>query len=141
MISIPFNLEYPKDSGIDTFDADVCLFGITYPENYIPEYDHHAIIRINNALVDEKTWFRQNQQMFSTSNQLPNSFLHNGQNDLYISLPGDTPMENEEVALDYFDLKYWREYKTDKDYLKFTKPQDRPFGLYQFQLYNFSNEF
>ncbi len=140
MISIPFQLEYPKDSGIDTFDADVCLFGITYPKNYIPEYDHHAIIRMNSSLIDEKTWFRQNQQMFSTSNELPNSFLHNGQNDLYISLPGDTPMENEKVALDYFDVNYWREYKTDQDYLKFTKPKDRPFGLYQFQLYNFSSD-
>ncbi len=140
MISVPFELEYPKDSGIDTYDVDACLFGITYPKDPIPEYDHHAIIRINTALIDDKTWYRQNQQMFSSHNELPNSFLNHGENDFYISLPGDTPMDNEKVALDYFDINYWREYKTDKDYLKFTKPQDRPFGLYQFQLYNFSSD-
>jgi hypothetical protein len=55
-------------------------------------------------------------------------------------MPGDTQSGSREVILlDYIDLTYWREFKTDTDYLKFTKPSNRPYGLYQFELDGFTS--
>ncbi|MBI9030788.1 hypothetical protein JEZ13_02120 [bacterium] len=135
---VPFNLQYPADLNINKIDAKVSLFGLTYSDTNIN--DHHAIVRLNQGIIDTKVWTGQTEQIFESSDLIPNSFLTHGENYLYISLTGDTPNgENETVAFDYLNLTYWREYKTDEDWIKFKKPKNKGYGLYQFVLGGFQN--
>lgn len=136
----PFELQYPHDIFMRGFTADVCLVGSTVKED--AEFpDHHARVRINSAFIEANKWFGQREQMFANSGFLSNQYLDHGKNYLYIDLPGDTEAgDMEAVLLDYFSVTYWREYKTDTDYLEFGKPSHRPLGLYQFQLENFSTD-
>lgn len=137
---IPFELEYPIDSTIRTFSAKVALHGLTYSETLTSgQFDHSAIVRLNQSMINSHTWVGQTEKIFQNSSPIPNSFLRHGTNHLYVSLPGNTPMgDREQVLLDYAQLKYWRQYKTDKNQIKFTKPSNRPSGLFQFQIEGFS---
>ena len=140
---IPFELQYPHASTIRQFDAEVCLYGSTFnPYNYT-EINHFAQIFINNSFIDQKEWFGQNEQILSSDSlalPLPNQRLTHGTNNLYVSIPGLLGIDNEQVLLDYFEISYWREYKTDEDFIKFQKPQHKPLGLFQFELENFSSD-
>jgi hypothetical protein len=134
-----FNLEHPHQTHLRSFSATVCLTGLTYlRDSNIP--DHRARVRINSSFINDHTWFGQSNQLFTNASPLPNTYLQHGENFLYIDLPGTTPSGNEErILLDYFQITYWREYKTDSDYIRFKRPSNRPLGLYQFELDNFSN--
>jgi len=137
----PFELQYPDQRPSKRFTAQACLFSITFNENNYNQINHSALTNINSSLIDQHEWNGQAEQMFSNSdNPLPNSFLYHGANNLYISLPGIPGIENQQVLLDYFDVTYWQLYKTDTDKMKFTEPQDKPLGLFQFELDNFSND-
>jgi hypothetical protein len=140
---VPITLEYPYASASRYFDAKAVLYGSThfeppvYPANV---YDHHAQVRVNSALVDDMYWYYQSECVFEKNGELPNSDLVNGTNQLYVSLPGDTPYSDREgIWLDNFEITYWREYKTSIDEMRFTKPQDRPAELFQYELDNFSS--
>lgn len=137
---IPFELQYPKDSTIRTGSAKVMLHGLTYSDQIIPgQFDHDATVRINQAMINSHSWVGQNEKLFTNQNPIPNSFFTHGTNYLYISLSGNTVMgDREQVMLDYADITYWREYKTNQDWISFTKPSNRPGGLFQFQLEGFS---
>ncbi len=134
-----FELQYPHDIFMRGFSANVSIVGST--DKTDAEFpDHHARVRINAAFIEANKWFGQREQMFTNREFLSNQYLDHGTNYLYIDLPGDTEAGDlEAVMLDYFDITYWREYKTDTDYLEFGKPPHRPLGLYQFHLENFSN--
>lgn len=138
---VPFELQYPKDTTIRAFSTKISLYGLTYMEGLpFNQYDHKATIRINQSLISTRSWRDQREEIFENDNPLPNSYLNHGTNYCYISLNGETPMgDREQVMLDYIELTYWREYKTSEDFIKFTKPSNRPFGLYQFQLEGFSS--
>lgn len=138
---IPFELQYPKDTTIRTFSTTVSLFGLTYMESLpFGQFDHKATIRLNQSLINTQSWVGQTEKVFENQIPIPNSYLHHGTNYYYISMNGDTPMGNrEQILLDYIELKYWREYKTSEDYIKFSKPSNRPFGLYQFKIDGFSS--
>jgi hypothetical protein len=141
-----FGLQYPHNQVSKKFTASVCLFGSTYtlygpgqPAN--PNIlDHHAIVRINSVLINDHKWNGQREKCFESYEPENNSNLVHGINSLYISLPGLSVAPLEQVLLDNFSVTYWREYKTDTDYLNFTKPDDKPLGLYQFELSNFTEE-
>lgn len=134
----PFRLEYPHDTYMRGLNAKVCLVGSTDLRSALP--DHHARVRINSAFIEANKWHGQREQIFENRQFTSNHYLNHGINYLYVDLPGDTPAGNmEAMFLDYFTLTYWREYKTDTDYIKFTKPSHRPLGLYNFQLENFSS--
>ncbi|MDZ4183026.1 MAG: C25 family cysteine peptidase, partial [Candidatus Cloacimonadaceae bacterium] len=137
---IPIELQYPRDSTIRTASAKVALFGLTYSETLLPgQWDHEASVRINQAMINSHTWTGQTEKIFYNQNPIPNSFLRHGTNHIYISLSGNTASgDREQVLLDYVEIKYWREYKTDQDWIKFSKPSNRPAGLYQFQVEGFS---
>ncbi len=138
---VSFDLQYPIDSTIRTASAKVALFGLTYSETLIPgQYDHEASVRINQAMINTHTWVGQTEKIFYNQNPIPNSFLRHGSNQMYISLSGNTVSgDREQVLLDYLELTYWRQYKTDEDKIKFSKPSNRPAGLYQFQVEGFSS--
>jgi hypothetical protein len=90
-------------------------------------------------MINTHSWVGQNEKLFTNQNPIPNSFFTHGTNYLYISLSGNTIMgDREQVMLDYADITYWREYKTSQDWISFTKPSNRPGGLFQFQLEGFS---
>jgi hypothetical protein len=139
---VPFQLEYPYESTSRFYDAKVVLYGSTHyqpPEYPADIYDHHASVRINAGLVGDKWWYYQSQCDFINNGHLLNSQLVHGANQLYISLPGDTGYGDlESVWFDYLEMTYWRQYKTDKDEMAFTKPQDLNPRLFQYELDNFS---
>lgn len=138
---VPVRLQYPLDSDIQKGSAKVSLQGLTYV-NKLPEgqFDHDATIRINQSMIASHSWAGQTEQVFVADKTITNSFLKHGENSVYISLSGNTPSgNNEQVLLDYINLTYWREYKTDEDFIKFSKPSNRPNGLYQFEVHGFSS--
>ena len=137
---IPFNIQYPYPSMIKMYNAEINIIGATHLENPSSP-DHHAYVRINSSLINEHFWYQQSKQSFVNSSPIPNDFLNHGTNNLYISLPGDTPAgDREQVILDELKLAYWRQYKTNTDYIRFTKPQDEENGLFQFEVENLSSE-
>ncbi len=135
---IPFSLQYPHMSSTRRFHASVMLMGSTHPDEVDP--DHHAVVRINSTMIGTKWWDGQSEKLFEDEAFLANSYLTHGENYLYISLAGDTGAEQEQVLLDYFDLTYWRLYQTDEDVIRFTKPSNRPFGVYQFEIQGFKSD-
>lgn len=137
---IPFDLQYPKDSTVRTASAKAVLHGLTYAESLQPgQFDHEATVRINQAMVNTHTWVGQTEKIFNNQNPIANSYFHHGTNNMYISLTGNTVSgTREQVLLDYLELTYWREYKTSQDKIKFSKPSNRPPGLYQFEIEGFS---
>lgn len=144
MRAVPFELEYPMPSDIKSADVKVSLWGATYtrlPGSQWPNtniLDHHALVYVNDALINNHMWNGQREKIFTNTQPVINSVLNHGSNNLYITLPGIQGIENEQVLLDYIEISYWREYKTDNDMIKFSKPQDMPNGLYQFELENFT---
>ncbi len=138
--ALTFNLDYPINATTRYFSSKISLFGITYNLSSMT-FDHHAIIRMNAALIDQHTWSGQKEQIFQNETALANMFLTDGTNFLYIDLPGDgSSGPKEQIYLDYFDVTYWREFKTRNNYLEFTKPSNKPLGLYQFELKNFTRQ-
>lgn len=138
---IPFELQYPKDSTVRTAQVKASLYGLTYAES-VPsgQYDHNATVRINEAMINTYNWVGQKEQIFYNAGPVANSYFRHGTNHMYISLAGNTVSgDREQVLLDYLELTYWREYQTSEDMIKFTKPSNRPSGLYQFEVGGFSN--
>lgn len=138
---IPIQLQYPKETTTRNASAKISLMGLTYSDELGPnEYDHEASIRLNQAMINTHSWIGQTEKIFENATPISNTFLFHGTNNLYISLSGNTVMgDREQVMLDYAELTYWREYKTDLDYIKFTKPSNLPSDLYQFELQGFSS--
>jgi len=138
---VPIELQYPKDTTTRYASAKICLMGLTYSETLTSgQFDHEASIRLNQAMINTLTWIGQTEKIFQNQTEISNTALRHGVNNLYIALSGNTVMGDEEqVLLDWAEIKYWREYKTDQDYIKFTKPSNLPDGLYQFEVGGFSN--
>ncbi len=137
----PFELQYPDQRPTKRFTAQACLFSLTFNEDNYSQINHSAQININSSQIDQHEWNGQAEQMFDNiDNPLSNSYLFHGENNMYVNLPGIPGIENQQVMLDYFDVTYWREYKTDTDKMKFTEPQDEDLGLFQFELNNFSSD-
>ncbi|MEA1972735.1 MAG: C25 family cysteine peptidase [Candidatus Cloacimonadota bacterium] len=136
LVSVGFDLEYPSTYGNKRCSATAAFMGVTYRDASF--FDHHAIIRLNSDYIEDISWEDQGRKI-AQNDSIYNAVLNHGSNQLNISMPGDTEIDgNEQIALDYFDLSYWREYKTDSDLLKFSKPSDEDLGLFQFELNNFS---
>lgn len=138
---IPFELQYPKDSIIRTASVKASLYGLTYAQSVPPgQYDHEATVRINSAMINTQSWNGQTEKIFYNQNPVSNSFLRHGTNQLYISLSGNTVSgDREQVLFDYMELTYWREYRTSEDKIRFSKPSNRPAGLYQFEVTGFND--
>jgi hypothetical protein len=136
---IPVELQYPKDSNIRYASAKVSL--TYYPGNLgANQFDHEATVRLNSAMINTHTWKNQSEKVFNNSSPIPNSFLRHGTNNFYISLSGNTVMtDKEQIMLDYATITYWREYRTDTDYIKFSKPSTSSNNLMQFEVSGFSN--
>jgi len=145
----PFEIQYPHQSAIRNLNAKICLFGTSYLEDdlsteEINEYEdidnHRAQVHINSSLINQMDWWGQNEQIFENTNTIQNLHLNHGLNDLYIGVPGIPGINTEQQVFDYFDLTYWREYKTDEDFIRFCKPQNKPLDLYQFEIDGFSDD-
>ncbi|MDP8268985.1 MAG: C25 family cysteine peptidase [Candidatus Tenebribacter davisii] len=137
----PFELQYPDQRPSKRYTAQICLYSATFNKHNYSQINHSALININSSQIDQNEWNGQTEQMFNNYDEpLMNSLLFHGENNMYINLPGIPGIENQQVLLDYFDIDYWREYKTDSDKMEFSEPQDKPLGLFQFELENFSSD-
>jgi hypothetical protein len=139
---IPFELQYPINANTKYITVQVMLHGLTYAAGVgANQYDHNATVRINEAMIGTHNWVGQTEQLFQNDALIANSYLRHGTNNMYISLAGNTVSgDKEQVLLDYMDIKYWRQYRTSEDRIKFTKPSNRPAGLYQFEVGGFSSD-
>lgn len=139
---VPFELQYPFYSVVRTAEVKVALYGLTYSTSVGPgQYDHEATVRINEAMINSQSWIGQTEKIFENAGPVANSYFRHGTNHMYISLSGNTvSLNKEQILLDWLELKYWREYRTSEDKIKFSKPSNRPAGLYQFEVEGFSNE-
>jgi hypothetical protein len=89
-------------------------------------------------MINSHTWIGQTEKIFVNQSPISNTFLQHGINNLYISLSGNTEMEDrEQVMLDWAEIKYWREYKTDLDYIKFTNLPTVPMVFINLKLAGF----
>jgi hypothetical protein len=137
----PFQLQYPDQRPTKRYTAKACLFSLTFNKDNYYQINHSAQININTSQIGQHEWNGQAEQMFENlNNPIPNSYLFHGENNIYVILPGIPDIENQQVLLDYFDITYWREYKTNTDEMKFTEPQNEDLGLFQFELNNFSTD-
>lgn len=138
--AFPFEIQYPIESNSRRFVANVCMFGLTYNPNNYEQINHTIQININETLIDIDEWYGQSETILGNAdNPIVNLHLHHGENILYINSPGTAGISTESALLDYMELSYWREYKTDTDYLHFQRPPDSPAGIFQFEIENFSN--
>jgi len=135
---IPIELQYPEETTIRTFTAAITVFGSTYDPDYYNQPNHLASININSASINNISWGGQTEMVFQNLIPQQNSLLYHGENLVYINMPGLPGIPYDQILLDNIDITYWREYKTDEDRIKFTKPQNKPFGLFQFELDNFT---
>jgi len=140
MKSWTFELHDPQRTVYKAYTAKVCLWGLTQMSGLqYNEYDHFAKVGINSYLINQHYWKGQKEQIFESAQPRPNINLLNGENHLYVNLPGLEGISTETALLDYFEISYWREFKAYEDYLEFQKPVDSPYAIYQFQISNFSN--
>ncbi len=135
-----FQLHDPIRTEYKTYTAKVVVWGLSQIAGLPPnQNDHFAVVSINTDLVNQHYWKGQKEKVFESASPRPNTNLFNGDNYLYISLPGLEGISTESCLLDYFEISYWREFKAYEDYLEFEKPVDTRYGLYQFQIDNFTS--
>lgn len=120
-------------AGAHTAHIDAQLVGWTYDASVNP--DHHARIYVNGNLVGEQWWDGQVFQLLSFD--FPQSYLVSGTNSIVVELPADTGSSLELVLIDWFDIRYQREYQAQGDVLFFGGDAA---GNWEYQVDGFSSE-
>ncbi len=145
MVSLPFYLAYPDTTNIQPLTMTAAFQGITHLDgtNGSPNVpnEHQAELFINQTHVLSTTWDGQNSRIVNvgTSANIPQSVLHNGSNEfrVYDANPGNIAVAT--LAFNWAELSYQRLYVADKDYLKFTVPDNAQPGYYNFLIQHFQN--
>ncbi|MCL5021561.1 MAG: C25 family cysteine peptidase, partial [Bacteroidetes bacterium] len=103
--------------------------------------EHQAQLFINQEHVLNTSWNGQTTWIASVdaSLNIPQNILHHGYNSfrVYDANPGSTAVCT--LALNWVEIKYQRLYVADKDYLKFTIPDNAQPGYYSFTIRNFKS--
>ncbi len=144
MVTVPFYLAYPDTTNIQPLTLTAAFHGIThldgeggYPN--VPN-ENRAELFINQSHVLSTTWDSQTLQIVNVgaSANVPQNVLHHGANNLqiYDANPGNIAVAT--FAFNWLELRYQRLYVADKDYLKFTVPDNAQPGYYDFLIQNFS---
>jgi len=146
MKSLSFSLYNPAQINLETAQATikVALCGASYqsPKN---TSSHHSLIYINASQVGQAgingegnfDWKDQEERVITGT--MGNNKLNNGQNTIYISMPGDTDASLDKILLDYIDITYWREYTPYDGILEFNKPSFWDPQLFQFEINGFQS--
>jgi hypothetical protein len=145
MATVPFYLAYPDTTNVEPLTLTAAFHGITHLNgaNGSPNVpnEHQAELFINQTHVLNTTWDGQNLQIANVgdSNNIPQSILHNGNNNFQIfdANPGNIAVAT--FAFNWVELRYQRLYVADKDYIRFSTPDNAQAGYYNFLIQNFKN--
>ena len=135
MTNFTIKLYDPLQSNARSADVEICFFGETYASDENTG-EHHALSYINSSQIGSEYWYNQNEKIMTGT--MSNDKLNNGNNQIYISLPGDTDASYDRILLDYIDINYWRECIAHEDMLEFNKPTSYLPGLMQFEINEFT---
>jgi hypothetical protein len=80
--------------------------------------DHHLLVSVNGVPVANATFDGLVEKNLNIS--LPAGTLHEGENSLQLTLPGDTGVQYEMVNLDNFSITYQRTFQAQNGRLAFT---------------------
>lgn len=138
MSTAPFCLAYPDTTSIHPLTLTAAFQGITHFG--MPD-EHQAELFINDTHVLSAIWNNQTTKIanLGSSSSIPHSVLHNGYNNfkIYDANPGNLDICT--FAFNWAELRYQRLYVADKDYLKFTVPDNAQPGYYDFVIQQFNN--
>ncbi len=96
--------------------------------------DHHTIVTLNGyPLLDDK-W--DGRIFFNSQKSFPQSYLHEGINDISVLLPGDTDSNSDIHWINWFEITYCRDYVSHNDSLVFFGVGA---GQHQFEVQNFTS--
>jgi len=145
MVTVPFYLSYPDTTSIQPLLITAAFHGVTHldGQNGSPNVpnEHQAELFINQSHVLNTTWNGQTMQIaqVGADANIPQSVLHHGTNNfqVYDANPGTIAVTT--FAFNWVELKYQRLYVADKDYIRFTIPDNALPGFYNFTIQNFHN--
>ncbi|MDW8098552.1 MAG: C25 family cysteine peptidase [Anaerolineae bacterium] len=103
------------------------IWGVTKNDRITP--DHHVRIYVNRHLVQDARWDGTTELLESAS--FPQSYLMEGTNEIRIELPGDVSDATERIALNWFQLTYYRTFNTQGQYLEFSQDQS---GTWEYRI-------
>lgn len=109
----------------------VFFSGLGYDDGVTP--DHHALVYVNEHLVADAWW--DGQTAYSTTVDLPQTYLVNGANRLRVEAPGDSGALFDAIGVNSFTVSYQRLYRAAGDTLSFAQGQP---GSWQFNLSGFT---
>ncbi len=135
MTNFTIQLYDPLQTNARSAEVKICFFGETYSSDENTG-EHHALSYINSSQIGSEYWYNQNEKIMTGT--MSNDKLNNGNNQIYISLPGDTDASYDRILLDYIDINYWRECIAHEDMLEFNKPTSFSPGLMQFEINEFT---
>ena len=98
-----------------TADLELVVWGVT---NFPETPDHHLVVSVNGVAVADQLMEGLVEQTLKI--QLPAGVLKEGANTLQLTLPGDTGVDWDMVALDKYSIKYQRAFKAQDGRLTFT---------------------
>lgn len=145
MVTVPFYLAFPDTISIQPLVLTAAFHGITHLDGtngspYVPN-EHQAELFINQTHVLSSTWSGQQLDVVNVgaSANIPQNLLHHGANNfqIYDANPGNIAVAT--FAFNWAELRYQRLYVADKDYIKFSTPDNAPAGYYNFLIQNFHN--
>ncbi len=146
MASVSFNLAYPDTTNIQPLTLTAAFQGITHFNGGSPGLpnvpnEHQAELFINQTHVLSSTWDGQITKIVSVgaSANIPQGVLHNGANNFEIYDANSGNIAVTTLAFNWAELHYQRLYIADKDYLKFSVPENAQPGYYNFLIQHFQN--
>ena len=97
---------------------------------------HHIRIDVNGVQAYENSW--QNRTLHAIDASIPAGTLHNGKNDIHVTLVNDTPGQNVDmVYLDWLAVRHHRQLVAQGNILMFNV--DTP-GAWQYRISGFSKD-
>jgi hypothetical protein len=110
----PFQVDGLANPG-ETTDLELVVWGVTdWPQNP----DHHLLVSVNGLQVATDTFDGLVEQTLRI--KLPAGLLHEGENTLKLTLPGDSGADWDMINLDSFSVTYSRLLQAREGHLAFT---------------------
>ncbi len=118
-----------------TYDLTVAFRGETYSQTV--EMDHHVQVRWNDFLAID-TYFSHQNALVASHGIATNYIYDAAPNELtFTALPVEGVSVNA-FYLDWFEVRYWRDYSVINDTLYFRNPQDMGVGDIRYELTGFA---
>jgi len=108
------------------------LYGASYTGD--GTWDHHAVILINDTVVDEAFW--NGQQVAEVETYIDTSLFNEGENWVSVQLPNDTGSSLDVVCPDYFFVSHPAKYDLSSEQLKVENPEGADEGRLRFKVWD-----